>query len=146
MSNTCKNCSRNWPGGQKFFLMVEGLRKNCGRYKNSQTKYTPLLLTQLNILFNLLLRELETTAEEYKLLEQMNKLTMTKYSDMNQITENISRLDCKQHIDLYFIYSSLWHLCFRGVTDLNSKYTELLPYLEQIDQIDASVERLYLSL
>ena len=23
--------------------MVEGLRKNCGRYKNSQTKYTPLL-------------------------------------------------------------------------------------------------------
>lgn len=50
----------------------------------------------------------------------MNKLTMTKYSDMNQITENISR----------------------GVTDLNSKYTELLPYLEQIDQIDASVERL----
>merc|ERR1719461_2706978 len=50
--------------------------------------------------------ELETTAEEYKLLEQMNKLTMTKYSDMNQITENISR----------------------GVTDLNSKYTELLPF------------------
>ena len=42
MSNTCKNCSRNWPGGQNFFLMVEGLRKNCGRYKNSQTKYTPL--------------------------------------------------------------------------------------------------------
>ena len=25
-----------------FFWMVEGLRKNCGRYKNSQTKYTPL--------------------------------------------------------------------------------------------------------
>ena len=23
--------------------MVEGLRKNCGSYKNSQTKYTPLL-------------------------------------------------------------------------------------------------------
>ena len=42
MSNTCKNFSRNWPGGQNFFLMVEGLRKNCGRYKNSQTKYTPL--------------------------------------------------------------------------------------------------------
>merc|ERR1711911_479541 len=26
-----------------FFFAVEGLRKNCGRYKNSQTKYTPLL-------------------------------------------------------------------------------------------------------
>merc|ERR1719221_2313249 len=64
--------------------------------------------------------ELETTTEEYKLLDQMNRLTMTKYSDMNQITENISK----------------------GVTELNSKYTDLLPYLEQIDQIDASVERL----
>ena len=47
MSNTCKNFSRNWPGGQNFFLMVEGLRKNCGRYKNSQTKYTPLINSQL---------------------------------------------------------------------------------------------------
>ena len=27
--------------------MVEGLRKNCGRYKNSQTKYTPLPETNL---------------------------------------------------------------------------------------------------
>ena len=35
--------------------------------------------------------ELETTTEEYKLLEQMNRVTMTKYSDMNQITENISK-------------------------------------------------------
>ena len=74
----------------------------------------------------------------------MNKLTMTKYSDMNQITENISRLDCKQNIDLYYIYNGIH--ASRGVTDLNTKYTELLPYLEQIDQIDASVERLYLSL
>ena len=24
-------------------VKVEGLRKNCGRYKNSQTKYTPLI-------------------------------------------------------------------------------------------------------
>merc|ERR1712227_44880 len=64
--------------------------------------------------------ELEATTEEYRLLEQMNKLTLTKYSDMSQITENITK----------------------GVTDLNTKYTDLLPYLEQIDQIDASVERL----
>ena len=42
VSNTGKNVSKNWPGGQNFLLMVEGLRKNCGRYKNSQTKYTPL--------------------------------------------------------------------------------------------------------
>ena len=36
--------SKKLPGGQNFFGMVEGLRKNCGRYKNSQTKYTPLLI------------------------------------------------------------------------------------------------------
>ena len=35
--------------------------------------------------------ELEATTEEYRLLEQMNKLTLTKYSDMSQITENITK-------------------------------------------------------
>ena len=33
--------------------------------------------------------ELEATTEEYRLLEQMNKLTLTKYSDMSQITEKL---------------------------------------------------------
>merc|ERR1711981_84869 len=56
--------------------------------------------------------ELESTTEEYRLLEQMNKVTLTKYSDMHQITENVSR----------------------GVVELNSKYAALQPYLEQIDQ------------
>ena len=30
--------------------MVEGLRKNCGRYKNSQTKYTPLQKSKRTLL------------------------------------------------------------------------------------------------
>jgi len=64
--------------------------------------------------------ELETTAEDYKLLEQMNKVTATKYSDMEQITANISK----------------------GMNQLNVKYQELQPYLDQIDQIDESVSRL----
>ena len=64
--------------------------------------------------------ELEATTEEYKLIEQMNRLTATKYSDMSQITDNISK----------------------GVHKLNGKYAELAPYLEQIDQIDESVARL----
>ena len=47
-------------------------------------------------------------------------MTATKYSDMRQITGNISK----------------------GVTQLNDKYLDLKPYLDQIDQIDESVARL----
>ena len=64
--------------------------------------------------------ELESTTEDYKLIEQMNKVTATKYSDMEQITANIAK----------------------GMTQLNLAYTNLQPYLEQIDQIDESVARL----
>ena len=64
--------------------------------------------------------ELESTTEDYKLIEQMNKVTATKYSDMEQITANIAK----------------------GMTQLNLAYTHLQPYLEQIDQIDESVARL----
>ena len=49
------------------------------------------------------------------------RATASKYSDMQQITGNISK----------------------GVNQLNFKYQELQPYLDQIDQIDESVERLF---
>ena len=64
--------------------------------------------------------ELESTTEDYKLIEQMNRVTATKYSDMEQITANIAK----------------------GMSQLNVGYTQLQPYLEQIDQIDESVGRL----
>ena len=47
-------------------------------------------------------------------------MTATKYSDMRQITSNVAK----------------------GVVQLNEKYDELRPYLEQIDQIEESVVRL----
>ena len=50
----------------------------------------------------------------------MNRVTATKYSDMEQITANIAR----------------------GMSNLNLQYGQLQPYLEQIDQIDESVARL----
>lgn len=64
--------------------------------------------------------ELEATSEEYELLEKMNRLTATKYSDMRQITGNVAK----------------------GISGLNDKYKELQPYIDQIDQIDASVQQL----
>lgn len=64
--------------------------------------------------------ELESTTEDYKLIEQMNRVTATKYSDMEQITNNIAK----------------------GMTQLNASYAQLQPYLEQIDHIDESLARL----
>ena len=43
------------------------------------------------------------------------RVTATKYSDMQQITANIAK----------------------GITQLNEKYRELQPYLDQIDQVNS---------
>ncbi|CAI9726222.1 Hypothetical predicted protein [Octopus vulgaris] len=64
--------------------------------------------------------ELEGTAEEYKLLEQMNQVTINKYSEMKHIAMNISR----------------------AMVELDDKYRSLQPYLDQIDQIEESVSNL----
>ncbi|XP_034237880.1 biogenesis of lysosome-related organelles complex 1 subunit 2 [Thrips palmi] len=64
--------------------------------------------------------ELTATQEDYRLLETMNQATIAKYSDMKQISGNISRT----------------------MADLNEKYMSLQPYLDQIDQIESSVNKL----
>nr|XP_020853992.1 biogenesis of lysosome-related organelles complex 1 subunit 2-like [Phascolarctos cinereus] len=57
--------------------------------------------------------ELTVTSEDYKLLENMNKLTSLKYLEMKDIAENISR----------------------NPKALNQKYAALPPYLDQITLI-----------
>ena len=49
--------------------------------------------------------ELTSTLEDYKLLENMNKATVTKYSDMKQIAGNIARnmTDLKEKCKLQII-------------------------------------------
>ncbi|OCT70077.1 hypothetical protein XELAEV_18036998mg, partial [Xenopus laevis] len=64
--------------------------------------------------------ELTATSEDYKLLENMNKLTCLKYMEMKDIAGNISR----------------------NLKDLNKKYASLQPYLEQINQIEEQVASL----
>ncbi|XP_069836522.1 biogenesis of lysosome-related organelles complex 1 subunit 2 isoform X1 [Dendropsophus ebraccatus] len=64
--------------------------------------------------------ELIATSEDYKLLENMNKLTCLKYMEMKDIAGNISR----------------------NLKDLNKKYASLQPYLEQINQIEEQVASL----
>ncbi|XP_037559573.1 biogenesis of lysosome-related organelles complex 1 subunit 2-like [Dermacentor silvarum] len=64
--------------------------------------------------------ELSSTLDDYRLTEEMNKLTITKYSDMKQIAGNVSK----------------------ALKDLNEKYRCLKPYLDQIDQVEDSVTKL----
>ncbi|XP_055690605.1 biogenesis of lysosome-related organelles complex 1 subunit 2 [Lutzomyia longipalpis] len=64
--------------------------------------------------------ELTGPLEDYKLLENMNRATISKYSDMQQITENLSA----------------------STAELNVKLEELMPYLQQIDEIDATVTKI----
>ncbi|XP_043860528.1 biogenesis of lysosome-related organelles complex 1 subunit 2-like isoform X1 [Dromiciops gliroides] len=64
--------------------------------------------------------ELTATSEDYKLLENMNKLTSLKYLEMKDIAVNISR----------------------NLKDLNQKYAALHPYLDQITLIEEQVAAL----
>ncbi|XP_058493384.1 biogenesis of lysosome-related organelles complex 1 subunit 2 [Solea solea] len=64
--------------------------------------------------------ELTATCEDYRLLENMNKLTSLKYMEMKDISINISR----------------------NLQDLNNKYASLQPYLDQINQIEEQVSTL----
>lgn len=64
--------------------------------------------------------ELVTTSEDYKLLEQMNKATSNKYSEMRFIASGISK----------------------AMAELNEKYRGLQSYLQQIDEIEESVSNL----
>lgn len=64
--------------------------------------------------------EFESTSDEYRLLEQMNRATLKKYVEMKDISSNISK----------------------AMMDLNEKYNGLMPYLEMIDQLDDSIASL----
>jgi biogenesis of lysosome-related organelles complex 1 subunit 2 len=69
---------------------------------------------------NYLNGEFESTADEYRLLERMNKATLAKYLEMKEISSNLSKT----------------------MVDLKEKYESLQPYLEMIDQLDESVSSL----
>ncbi|XP_072164638.1 biogenesis of lysosome-related organelles complex 1 subunit 2-like [Diadema setosum] len=64
--------------------------------------------------------DLASTADDYKLLEQMNHVTAKKYADMRNIALQIGD----------------------SMSDLQEKYQSLQPYLDQIDQVEESVASL----
>ena len=64
--------------------------------------------------------ELEGTIEDYKLLENMNRITINKYTEMKSTADSIAV----------------------NLQTLNDKYKQLQPFLDQIDQIEESVSTL----
>ncbi|XP_044268375.1 biogenesis of lysosome-related organelles complex 1 subunit 2 [Tribolium madens] len=79
-----------------------------------------LATTMFNKTSDYLYGELTSTLDDYRLLENMNRATITKYSDMKHIAANVSK----------------------SIQELNEKYNSLQPYLQQIDQIEDSVVKL----
>ena len=64
--------------------------------------------------------ELEAAAEDYAVLEKMNRVTTGKYVDMKTTGANIAK----------------------ALNELNEKYAAITPQLHQIDQVEASVTQL----
>lgn len=86
--------------------------------------------------------DMNSSLDDYKLLEQMNRACISKYSDMQQISENLatSSIQLKEKFDnlvcsvcqdfaLFFPSHDVW-LLFQ------------VPYLEQIDDIEKTVNKL----
>ncbi|KAI3421946.1 hypothetical protein GPALN_012485 [Globodera pallida] len=64
--------------------------------------------------------QIQGTIDDYKLLEDMNTATSQRYADMEQVTGTISD----------------------RLAQLQAKYEELRPFLEQIDEIDEASRRM----
>lgn len=88
--------------------------------------------------------DMNSSLDDYKLLEQMNRACISKYSDMQQISENLatSSIQLKEKFDnlvcfvcrpklLYFSHLIWCAWCLFQV-----------PYLEQIDDIEKTVNKL----
>nr|CAD7394081.1 unnamed protein product [Timema cristinae] len=74
----------------------------------------------------------ELVCTQYKLLESMNRATITKYSDMKQVAGNVAKTN-----KMMMLFITEMYKCLDLVVDKS-----LQPYLEQIDQIEDSVTKL----
>lgn len=96
--------------------------------------------------------ELNTSIDDYKLLENMNRATIAKYSDMQQISENLatSSVQLKEKFDNLVSFRSAGKpinlfsfppINFHSFSFRRLHFTQL-PYLEQIDDIEKTVDKL----
>lgn len=64
--------------------------------------------------------ELEVTLDDYKLLEQMNRATAAKYSELRGQSEEVKK----------------------SLADLDANYARMIPFLEKMDGLEKKVVRL----
>jgi len=64
--------------------------------------------------------ELQVTLEDYKLLEQMNRRTAAKYSQVKDVAEGLNN----------------------SLQDLQVNYAKLMPFLSKVDVLETKVSRL----
>lgn len=83
--------------------------------------------------------ELTSTLDDYKLLENMNRATISKYSDMKNIAANVgkSMVELNQKCLSFHLLDELFFIFVYLVLD-----DALIPLLQQIDQIEDSVVKL----
>merc|ERR1711928_93478 len=79
-----------------------------------------LAITMFDKVSEYLKSEMTSSESEYRLLEEMNKVTTAKYQDLTKIAMNVGK----------------------GVVELNEKFQQLQVYLDQIDQIEDSISKL----
>lgn len=98
--------------------------------------------------------ELNTSLDDYKLLEDMNRATISKYADMMQISENLatSSVQLKEKFEnlVNFHANASVATRFGDISGANLVLTICfrfsgpfqIPYLEQIDDIEQTVNKL----
>jgi biogenesis of lysosome-related organelles complex 1 subunit 2 len=64
--------------------------------------------------------ELEVTQDDYKLLEQMNRRTAVKYSQVKEVAQGLNN----------------------SLVDLEVNYARILPYLDKVDVLERKISRL----
>jgi len=98
--------------------------KERQKRRAQQLESHEILTENTQIMFENLVKylqgELLVTSSDYKLLHQMNAVTRDKYVEMTRMTSAL----------------------VGSMTELQEKYKEFAPYLQKIDDIDASVAEL----
>lgn len=88
--------------------------------QTSEEKVVSLTKELFHKTSNYVKAELEVTQEDYKLLEQMNRRTAVRYSQVKEVAEGLNN----------------------SLQDLEVNYARIMPFLDKVDVLEEKVARL----